>query len=190
MAYPRVLAAASVAALVLAGCAGLGPPPQPPPGAAAPLPAQRPPTPPAREYVIRTPFNEADFAPYAGPGNANIAGEAYLTLPDGRIVTAAGSEVVLVPDTPYTRELLEPARSGQYAGVANFDPRYARYRRATRADEHGFFRFTNVPPGAYILQASVPLPAPGTHGPGTGRVFLHEPVTVEPESAANVVLTR
>lgn len=182
MTHQRVLAAALAAVLVLAGCAGLGPPPQPPPGTAAPVPAQRPAPPPAPQYVIQTPFVEADFAPYEGQGNANVAGEAYLRLPDGRIVTAAGSEVVLVPDTPYTRELLEPARSGRYAGVANFDPRYARYRRATRADERGFFRFTNVPAGAYILQTSVPAPA--------GRLFLHEPVTVEPDSAANVVLTR
>ncbi len=175
--------------LALAACAA--PPPTPPPQVAAPLPPVPPPPPappPPQPYVIQTPFNDADFAPYAGTGNANIAGEAYVRLPDGRVVTAAGSEVVLVPDTPYTRELLEPARSGRYAGVANFHPNYYRYRRATTADDRGFFRFTRVPAGSYILQTSVRLPEAGRHRLNVDRVFLHEVVTVAPDSAANVVL--
>ena len=88
-----------------------------------------------------------------------------------------------MPDTAYTRELWEPARSGHYSGVANFDPRYFKYRRSTTADGNGYFRFTKLPPGSYIVQTHVPAHEGGK------AVFLHRRVTVDSDAAANVILS-
>lgn len=148
---------------------------------------QFPLTPPWRDtspalYTIGTPFNEREFAGYDNAGNSSINGQAYLRVP-GTIVPAAGSEVVLVPDTAYTRELWEPARSGRYSGVANFDPRYFKYRRSIIADQQGNFRFTKLPAGSYIVQTQVPA------YDGGKAVFLHRRVTLDESAAANVILS-
>ncbi len=137
---------------------------------------------PAGLYMISTPFNEGEFAGYDSSGNSSINGQAYVRIP-GTIVPAAGSEVVLIPDTTYTRELWEPARSGRYSGVANFDPRYFKYRRAMIADHQGNFRFTRLPAGTYIVQTHVPAIDGGK------ATFLHRRVTVENDAAANVILS-
>ena len=171
--------AAVVAALGLAGCAMMPPPdPRPPVGSQVFMAP-----PPAPEYVIRTSFDEAAFAPYAGRGDANLRGEAYAQLPGGRVVMAADSEVVLVPDTAYTRELLEPAQSGRYTGVANFDPRYFQYRRTARTDGNGAFVFRDIPAGDYIVQTSVVDSSTGQ------SVFLHRRVTVRQGAGTNVLMT-
>jgi len=136
----------------------------------------------AGAYTISTPFNEREFAGYDASGQSSINGQAYLRVP-GTIVPAAGSEVVLVPDTSYTRELWEPARSGRYSGVANFDPRYFKYRRSIIADHHGNFRFTKLPAGSYIVQTQVPA------YDGGKAVFLHRRVTIGDSAAANVILS-
>lgn len=149
---------------------------------------QFPLTPPWRDsgraglYTISTPFNEREFAGYDGSGRSSINGQAFLRVP-GNIVPAAGSEVVLVPDNSYTRELWAPARSGRYSGVANFDPRYFKYRRSMIADASGNFRFTKLPAGSYIVQTNVPV------YDGSKAVFLHRRVTIEADSAANVILS-
>ncbi len=142
------------------------------------------PTQPAQPalYTISTPFNEAEFAPYGSDGRSSISGEAYVRVPGG-ISLAAGSEVVLVPDTAYTRELWEPARSGRYNGVANFDQRYFHYRRSTFADQNGYFRFTKLPPGSYIVQTNIYVPEEGS------SVFLHRRVKVEDNAAQNIILS-
>ena len=126
-----------------------------------------------------------EFAGYDSRGSSSISGEAYYRI-GGGVVLAAGSEVVLVPDTAYTRELWEPARSGRYSGVANFDPRYFKYRRSTVADGNGYFRFTGLPAGSYIVQThcagdrrrqgGVPAP-PGDPRRQCGR--QHHPVGAE-----------
>ena len=133
-------------------------------------------------YTIATPFNEGEFAGYDGRGASSISGEAYYRI-SGSVVLAAGSEVVLVPDTAYTRELWEPARSGRYSGVSNFDPRYFKYRRSTVADSNGYFRFTGLPAGSYIVQTHVPAIDAGK------AVFLHRRVTLDDNAAANIILS-
>ncbi|NNG02540.1 MAG: hypothetical protein HKM95_00365 [Inquilinus sp.] len=133
-------------------------------------------------YYISTPFNEAEFAHYDGRGRSSISGQAFVRVP-GSLIEAAGSEVVVVPDTSYTRELWRPARSGRYTRVANFDPRYFKYRRAVIADGNGNFRFTGLPAGDYIVQTNVYIPAEGR------TVFLHRRVTVEESAAANIILS-
>lgn len=137
---------------------------------------------PAGMYTISTPFDEREFAGYDNSGDSSISGEAYVRV-SGGIVLAAGSEVVLVPDTNYTRELWEPARSGRYSGVSNFDPRYFKYRRSTTADRNGYFRFTRLPAGTYIVQTHIPAIDGGK------ATFLHRRVTVDNSAAANVILS-
>lgn len=151
-------------------------------------PPTAPAAPPPESYVIQTAFNDQEFAPYAQTGDARITGEAYARLPGGELVLAAGSEVVLIPNTTYTRELLGPARSGQYSGVANLDPRYFRYRRTATADANGHFRFAPVPAGSYIVQVGIRVPRVGQPG-SADMIFLHELVTVAGGAGATVLVT-
>ena len=175
--WARTVSVAMLAVFTFTGCA-LVPPPNP-----QPRPNITVTPPPLPSYVIQTTFIESDFAPYAGRGSANLRGEAYVQLSGGRVLMAADREVVLVPDTAYTRELLAPAQSGRYSHVANFDPRYFQYRRTTTTDGSGAFAFLGIPPGAYIVQTSVTDPA-------TGRTtFLHRRIAVRGGTGTNVVMT-
>lgn len=184
----RAVVLAGLWMAVLAGCSV--PPLQEPVAPINPPPPGHRPAAPAPAYWIATPFDEAEFAPYAQPGNSIINGEAFWRAPDGRTLLARRREVVLVPDTAYTRELVEPSRSGRYSRVANFDRRYFRYRRTATTDERGHFRFTGLPAGSYILQTSVTVSNPGRYGLANGSVYLRQQVTVGPDAAVYAVLSR
>ena len=169
-AAPAVLLAASV----LAGCAFFSAAPTVPPPAS-----------PNADYVIATPFVEADFAPYGGSGNASIMGRAFMVRRDGEVVPAAGQQVVLVPWNAYTREIRAAAEAG-YQGLANRDARYSRYRRTTTADGDGRFAFSGLPGGDWSLMTSVFWQEAGQR---LGD-FLYENVRVAPGGRADVTVSR
>ncbi len=121
-----------VLALVLSGCNG----------------GQKP-------YQLTAPFEESPFIAYAQPGTGVIEGQAFVKLPDGKVVYAAGNEVGLLPVTDYTREWFEagvlPNRP-----VTPFDPRIGKYFRHTRADAEGRFAFPDLPEGQYYVAVDIP----------------------------------
>ncbi len=164
------------AGLTLGACAYFGPLPDVPP---------RPANQPDAEYVIGTPFVEADFAPYGTGGSASIAGRAYMVRGDGQVVSAAGQPVVLVPWNDYTREIRAAAEAG-YQSIANRDPRYGRYRRTTTADGDGRFTFSGLPAGDWSLMTSVIWEEAGRQQ----RDFMYENVTVGTGGRADVVISR
>jgi len=55
-------------------------------------------TPPAQPISIDVPFSDAEFASWAGTGNANIGGQAFLKTLGGDVKTCAGQDVSLIPD--------------------------------------------------------------------------------------------
>jgi len=52
-------------------------------------------------------FDEVDFLPYAGTGTGKIIGQAFLKTRGGDVKYGAGNEVMLVPNTPYTSEIID-----------------------------------------------------------------------------------
>ena len=95
------------------------------------------------------------------PGDNSIEGQAFLRQSGGGVVTCAGRDVRLIPQTPYARErirniygtILGPARGRQEVDTA--DPRYWEMSRQTTCDAQGNFRFTNVPDGEYFVISRV-----------------------------------
>lgn len=93
-------------------------------------------------------------------GKGRIAGEAFLRRDQGRLVTAAGERVFLIPATPYAVERFERMFGGDrrsYYGNAVDEPPddYLSLRRETKVDMRGRFSFENLASGRYIVATRV-----------------------------------
>ena len=98
-------------------------------------------------------------------GKNTINGSAFLRQAGGGVVTCAGSEVSLIPDTPYSRKRLSilygnPDKGyrkhlSDYFGVTvdNAFESYDRYQHTTVCDAQGKFSFKNVADGSWFLQS-------------------------------------
>ena len=123
--------------LLLAGCGPVGP-------------AQK----------IETAF-DAKAAEYAAkPGTGRIEGQAFLRRDYGRLVTAAGERVFLIPATPYAVERFRKMFDSEYRAYFGNEVEpppedYFRHRRESKVDMQGHFVFANVAPGRYILATRV-----------------------------------
>jgi hypothetical protein len=83
---------------------------------------------------------------YVQKGNNTIKGQAFLRQQGGGVVTCAGSEVLLVPDTPYFREMITILKSGKRP-AGEMDPVGKSIIRRSRGDAQGNFIFNEVPDG-------------------------------------------
>jgi hypothetical protein len=93
-------------------------------------------------------------------GTGRIDGQAFLRRDQGRLVTAAGERVFLIPATAYAIERFDKMFGGgrrSYYGNAVEDPPpdYLTYRRETKVDMTGKFAFENLAPGRYIVATRV-----------------------------------
>ena len=93
-------------------------------------------------------------------GKGRIDGQAFLRRDYGRLVTAAGERVFLIPATAYAVERFDRMFGGDrrsYYGNAVEDPpaEYLALRREAKVDMHGRFTFENVAPGRYIVATRV-----------------------------------
>jgi hypothetical protein len=103
--------------------------------------------PKAAEYILR-------------PGTGRIDGQAFLTRDQGRVVTAAGERVFLIPATAYATERFAKMFGGDHRSyfgnpVEDPPPEYYTYRRETKVDMSGKFAFEKVAPGRYIVATRV-----------------------------------
>ena len=94
------------------------------------------------------------------PGTGRVEGQAFLRRDYGRLVTAAGERVFLIPATAYAVERFSKMFGGDYRsyyGNAVEDPPAAYYddRRETKVEMTGKFLFENVAPGRYIVATRV-----------------------------------
>lgn len=94
------------------------------------------------------------------PGTGRIDGQAFLRRDQGRLVTAAGERVFLIPATAYATERFAKMFAGDrraYYGNPIEDPPedYYTYRRETKVDMSGKFAFENVAKGRYIVATRV-----------------------------------
>lgn len=164
------LAARLWATAMVAGCSG-------PIGPAAHLDA--PFDPKAADYALKS-------------GTGRVEGQAFLRRDYGRLVTAAGERVFLLPATAYATERFDRMFGGDrrsYFGnsVEDPPPEYFRYRRETKVDMGGRFTFENLAPGRYILATRVFWTEPKsfiTHG---GAVY--DTVDVKDDATATVILS-
>jgi hypothetical protein len=94
------------------------------------------------------------------PGTGRIEGQAFLKRDYGKLVTAAGERVFLLPATPYTLERFDRMFGGGYrayfgTAIEETPPVYYRYRRESKVDMRGKFVFENLAPGRYLVVTRV-----------------------------------
>lgn len=152
--------------------------------------------------VRLAPFTQADSAEYeayAGTGQLELRGQAFLTTPSGNVKLAAGRLVTLDPATVYARAWFRKfgADSGAFGQMSDApEPRFVAARRTTTADAEGRFRFTRLVAGTYLVRSLVTWQEPADSEQQGGvvaalakveagepaRVIVHELVT--PDSTA------
>ena len=137
----------------------------------------------------KVPFNAEDAAFIHKIGNNTIAGQAFLRRNDGVVVYAAGSNVYLIPKTPYSTERLDAIYQGgkmdTYVKPPPSPPGYEEAIRRTKADGEGRFSFDHVATGSYFITTSVVWMA--GYSPQGGSI--RETVTVSGGQSVNVIMS-
>lgn len=101
-------------------------------------------------------YSPADHVSFRAGGTATIAGEGFLRRPNGRLVRCAGSEVFLVPDTPYFREWISVFRAGnRFEDPAALVEAHKEAVRVTQCDMAGTFRFGQLPEARWFVATRV-----------------------------------
>jgi hypothetical protein len=99
----------------------------------------------------QVPFNEADFARFAGTGSGAVNGTAFRVSKDNSTwIQTHGAVVKLFPKTTYTDEIVERKYSNR-EWLSRSDARLAKYVRRTHPDNDGHFAFYHLPPGEYYV---------------------------------------
>ncbi len=138
-------------------------------------------------YTIVTPFDESEFAPYLGDGNATIQGQAFLKTRGGDVRFAAGNTVTLIPYTSYSREIWQASLRGDV--IYNKNPRWDKYLRKVVADGFGNFEFNNIPAGEYYIECPIFWQyAVGSSLQNTG-MWVKKEVKVLPNQTLKIILT-
>jgi len=166
---------------------------------------------------IQAPFIEQELAPYEKKkkkGIGSINGQAFIATRSKEVRYQPGGDVMLVPESPYTREWFENYVQRQGSCVSDTSAEGARskdqkecdlphrifdlfvndkrlfpYLRFTRTSPTGHFWFNKVPPGRYFI-VTVIIWEVGFNIPVLGGLAWAV-VEVEPgEQAANVMVTR
>lgn len=109
-------------------------------------------------------------------GTGRIEGEAFLRRDYGRVVTAAGERVFLIPATSYATARFNALFGGDmrsYFGNNVEEPpeEYYRYRRETKVDMRGKFAFEKVHPGRYIVATRIFWTEPKSYLTRGGAIY-------------------
>ena len=121
------------------------------------------------------------FDPLAGEyvlkkGTGTIEGQAFMRRDYGRLVTAAGERVFLIPATGYAVERFSAMFGGDmrsYYGASVEEPPadYYRLRRETKVDMSGKFTFADVAPGRYIVATRIFWTEPHSYLTRGGAIY-------------------
>ena len=121
-----------VAALLLAACQS-APPPLDPSG------------------PLEIAYSQSEFSRYERPGNAALAGQAFLH-DQGDTIPCTGQPVLLFPHTRSFEQVVELARMKARPVLPEAtDPRLNAVMRRTVCDTEGNFTFKNLPRGRWYV---------------------------------------
>jgi hypothetical protein len=155
---------------------------------------------PQPPITINSTYNPEEAAFSKLPGNQTVSGQGFLRQAGGGVVTCAGSEVSLVPNTSYGREMISTIYGNASSGYKPFaliphiesasKTQYFADRKQVRCDAQGNFAFRNVPNGDYfvttLVRWMVPVSAYTTNHEGG---ILMRAVSVRGTDATDVILT-
>jgi hypothetical protein len=126
--------------------------------------------------TIGASFDARQAAYVLAKGTGRIDGQAFLRRDHGRLVTAAGERVFLIPATPYAVARFDAMFGGDlraYWGneVEEPPPEYYNYRRETKVDMRGRFAFDDLVPGRYIVATRVFWTEPASYLTRGGGIY-------------------
>jgi len=137
-------------------------------------------SPPPQPISIDVPFSDAGFASWAGTGNANIQGQAFLKTLGGDVKTCAGHDVSLIPDNAYSQAMLFAIRQSGGILPPNVDPRVDGYMRTEKCDAQGNFSFNNIRSNKWLVLTRVLWFAPSEYGLNQQGGVLRRSITASP----------
>jgi hypothetical protein len=129
-----------------------------------------------RTANIGTGFDAREAAFIHAKGTGRIDGQAFLRRDYGRVVTAAGERVFLIPATSYTVARFGAMFGGDmraYWGNEVEEPPadYYQYRREAKIDMRGRFVFEGLAPGRYIVATRVFWTEPASYLTQGGGIY-------------------
>jgi hypothetical protein len=112
---------------------------------------------PAAPFVkMRTEFDYSEHEPFAKKGANGISGEGFVSQPESGVVTCAGSRVLLLPATPYFREMIGHIIAGSEPEPPETPyPTLKSMIRRTHCDAQGEFSFSEIPEGTFFVLTEV-----------------------------------
>jgi len=124
-------------------------------GCAVPKPQQPP------EFQVGVPFDQAAARRSIEPGPNTVRGSALLRQRGGGIVSCAGLDVRLIPDTEYASRRMSILYASEEAGFISISmplvrfapdlPEYMSTTRVAKCDAQGNFVFERVADGSFFV---------------------------------------
>lgn len=102
-----------------------------------------------------TQYNAGEHIDYTKNGVASISGQAFLKQAGGGVVTCAGNEVFLMPDTPFFKEVISIIQSKSLPSVPGDNRDHVQATRKQICDAQGSYTFANLPAKKWILMTHV-----------------------------------
>ena len=107
-------------------------------------------------------FDAGEAAYVHVAGDNVIRGQMFMRRQDGLVLTCAGGEMLLVPQTRYSRERIGHLHGGtdgdglhQGVKLEAPDPRYKEYMRRSTCNAQGDFSFNGLSDGRYFVIGSI-----------------------------------
>lgn len=118
---------------------------------------------PLELFKLESSFDEKAAMSQLEAGTNTVTGSAVIRQQGGGVVSCAGSEVYLIPVTPYATERMHVVYGSDqrgYRSVGNFgfEPDLVEYHRAMRSvigDAQGMFEFDRVKDGEYYVVTTI-----------------------------------
>ena len=117
-----------------------------------------------RPVVLTTAFEPQAAAFINTTGRAKVSGQAFVRRNSGKLLRAVGTDVFLIPRTPYADERVaaiygDGKRQQWGVQMPEADPLFEQYMRKTVASSGGSFSFDGVANGEYYVVAMIHVPS-------------------------------
>lgn len=115
------------------------------------------------QHTIQAAWQDELATHIAQTGPNSVKGSGFMRQRGGGVVTCAGSQVSLIPATPYAIERLRVLYGSSESGTNQVraikfipdPPGYYSHMRQTKCDAQGNFNFEGVPDGDYFITLTV-----------------------------------
>lgn len=114
--------------------------------------------------TLNSTFNEEEAKNLLKDGTNTIQGNAFMRQSGGGVVTCAGNNVILFPETDYAKERMNVMYGNNELGFNSyyrqikFEPNYevfAKVTKITKCNSQGNFKFEKIADGTFYVVTSV-----------------------------------